>query len=55
MDKRLELYESLVRLVLTLIFMFSLIVGTFGLISISQMLMRSQISNSQIAVYTRAD
>ena len=55
MDKRVELYEALVRLGLMLIFMFSLTVGTFSLISICQMLMRSQLRNSGIAVYTHAD
>ena len=51
MDKRLEVYESLVRLGLMLIFMFSLTVGTLGLISVCQMLMRSQVRDSDFAVY----
>jgi hypothetical protein len=55
MEKRIELFESLIRLGLMLIFMFSLTAGTFGLISICQMLMRSQIRNSDIAIYAGAD
>ena len=55
MDKRVDLYESLVRLGLMLIFMLTLTAGTFGLISICQMLMRSQLRYSQVAVYVHAD
>ena len=54
MNDREELYESLIRLGLMLIFMFSLTVGTFGLVSICQMLMRSQVARPESAVSTMA-
>ena len=54
MNDREELYECLVRLGLMLIFMFSLTVGTFGLVSICQMLMRNQIARPESAVSTLA-
>lgn len=54
MNDREELYESLIRLALMLIFMFSLTVGTFGLISICQMLMRSQVARPESAGSTMA-
>jgi hypothetical protein len=40
-DSKVALYESLARLSLILVFMFALIVGTFGVFSICQMLMES--------------
>ena len=43
MNNKEELYESLVRLGLMLILMFSLTIGTFGLVSICQMLMRQHL------------
>jgi hypothetical protein len=49
MNDREELYESLIRLGLMLIFMFSLTVGTFGLVSICQMLMRNQVARPESA------
>ena len=55
MNKREELYESLVRLGLMLVFMFSLTVGTFGLVSICQMLMREYLVRPGTAAYTLAD
>jgi hypothetical protein len=55
MNDREELYESLIRLALMLIFMFSLTVGTFGLVSICQMLMRNQVTRPEASVYTLAD
>jgi hypothetical protein len=54
MNDREELYESLIRLGLMLIFMFSLTVGTFGLVSICQMLMRNQVARPESAVSTMA-
>lgn len=54
MNDREELYESLIRLGLMLIFMFSLTVGTFGLVSICQMLMRSQVARPESAASTMA-
>lgn len=55
MNKKEELYESLVRLGLMLIFMFSLTVGTFGLVSICQLLMREHLARPASAAYTMAD
>ena len=55
MNDREELYESLIRLGLMVILTFSLTVGTIGLISICQMLMRSQVVRPEAAVYTLAD
>ena len=37
-DKRLALYESLIRLSLILIFVFTLVIGSVGLVSICWML-----------------
>jgi len=54
MNDREDLYESLIRLGLMLIFMFSLTVGTFGLVSICQMLMRNQVARPESAVSTMA-
>ena len=54
MNDREELYESLIRLGLMLIFMFSLTAGTFGLVSICQMLMRSQVARPESAASTMA-
>ena len=39
-DRKVELYESIIRLSLLLVFMFALIVGTVGVFSICQMLMQ---------------
>ncbi len=55
MNNKEELYESLVRLGLMLILMFSLTVGTFGLVSICQMLMRQTLVRPESAAYTMAD
>ena len=41
-NNRVELYESLVRLSFIVIFMFALAAGTYGLISIWQMLMHGE-------------
>ncbi len=41
-DSKAVLYESLVRLSLLLVFMFALVVGTVGVLSICQMLMQSE-------------
>ena len=41
-DSKVDLYEHLVRLSLMLIFMFALVVGTVGLVSICQMLIKSE-------------
>ena len=46
-DDKLALYESLIRASLILIFIFALSVGTFGLVAISQMLVRQAVANSQ--------
>ena len=54
MNNREELYESLIRLGLMLILMFSLTVGTFGLVSICQMLMRNQVARPD-SIHTLAD
>lgn len=54
MNDREELYESLIRLGLMLIFMFSLTVGTFGLVSICQMLMRNQVARPEASISTMA-
>jgi hypothetical protein len=54
MNDREELYESLIRLALMLIFMFSLTVGTFGLVSICQMLMRNQVARPESSISTMA-
>ena len=40
MNKTFELYEGLIRLSLLLIFMSALVVGTLGLVSICQMVIR---------------
>ena len=40
-DSKVALYESLVRLSLLLVFMFALVVGTVGLLSICQTLMKT--------------
>jgi hypothetical protein len=55
MNNKEELYESLIRLGLMLIFMFSLTAGTFGLVSICQMLMRNQVARPESSFYTLAD
>lgn len=55
MNKREELFEHLVRLGLMLVFMFSLTVGTFGLVSICQMLMREHLVRPGASAYTLAD
>jgi hypothetical protein len=55
MNDREELYESLVRLGLMLIFTFSLMVGTFGLVSICQILMRTHVARPESSIYTLAD
>lgn len=52
MNNKEELYESLVRLGLMLIFMFSLTVGTFGLVSVCQMLMRQHLFRPESAAYS---
>ena len=54
MNDREELYESLIRLGLMLVFMFSLTVGTFGLVSICQMLMRNQVARPESTASTLA-
>lgn len=54
MNDKEELYESLIRLGLMLIFMFSLTVGTFGLVSICQMLMRNQVARPEASISTMA-
>jgi len=41
-DSKVALYESLARLSLMLIFMFALVAGTFGFVSICQVLMKSE-------------
>jgi hypothetical protein len=53
-DDKLALYESLIRASLVLIFSVALIVGTFGLISISRMLMGQAIANSQFVATDRS-
>lgn len=53
MNDKEELYESLIRLSLLLIFMSALVVGTFGLVSICQMLMREQINRPEFAITQR--
>ena len=56
MNKKEELYESLVRLGLMMIFMFSLTVGTVGLVSICQTLMRDHLVRpGSPAAYTMSD
>ena len=46
-DDKLVLYESLIRASLVLIFSVALVVGTLGLVAISQMLMQQTVANSQ--------
>ena len=41
-NSRIMLYESLVRLSLLVVFMFAMAAGTFGLVSICHMLMKSE-------------
>jgi hypothetical protein len=41
-DSKVELYESLVRLSLIIIFMFAMVVATFGVVSICERLMKSE-------------
>lgn len=55
MDNREELYESLIRLGLMLIFMFSLTAGTFGLVSICHTLMRTHVARPQSSIHNLAD
>lgn len=55
MNNKEELYESLVRLGFMVILMFSLTIGTFGLISICQMLMRQHLIRPGSATYTLID
>lgn len=55
MNEREELYDCLVRLGLMLIFTISLTIGTYGLVSICQMLMRSYVARPEVAIYTLAD
>jgi hypothetical protein len=43
-DDKLALYETLIRTSLLLIFIVALSVGTFGLISISQMLLQQAVA-----------
>ena len=54
MNDREELYESLIKLGLMLVVIFSLTVGTFGLVSICQMLMRNQFARPESAASTMA-
>jgi len=44
-DDKLALYESLIRASLALIFIVALSVGAFGVVAISQMLMRQAAAN----------
>ena len=46
-DDKLVLYEALVRASFVLIFFVALSVGTFGLITISRMLLQQAVANSQ--------
>ena len=46
-DNKVELYESLVRLSLLVVFMFALVAGTFGVLSICQMLIKNEMRNSE--------
>ena len=46
-DKKLALYEFLIRASLVLIFVLALGVGTFGLVAISQMLVRETLAKSR--------
>ena len=55
MNDKEELYESLIRLGLMLVFMFSLTVATFGLVAICQMVMRQQIVRPESATYSLLD
>jgi hypothetical protein len=55
MNDREELYESLIRLGLMLILMLTLTVGTFGLVSICQMLMRHHVVRPESATYIMID
>ena len=48
-DDKAALYESLIRASLILIFIVALSMGTFGLVAISQMLMRQAVANSPFA------
>ena len=47
-DKRLALYESLIRLSLILIFVFTLVLGSVGLVSICWMLAQSGIPTPEL-------
>ena len=53
-DEKLVLYESLIRASLVLIFSVALIVGTLGLVTISQMLMKQAVTNSQVVAVDRS-
>ena len=53
-DDKLALYETLIRASLVLIFSVALIVGTLGLVAISQMLMRQAVTNSQFVATDRS-
>ncbi|HET8782722.1 MAG TPA: hypothetical protein VFM63_09900 [Pyrinomonadaceae bacterium] len=48
-DDKLALYESLIRASLIFIFIVALSMGTFGLVVISQMLMRQAVANATFA------
>jgi hypothetical protein len=52
MNKRFELYESLLQLSFLLIAMFALAVGTFGLLSICRMLINNDIPRTVITAYS---
>lgn len=53
-DDKLALYETLIRASLVLIFSVALIVGTLGLVAISQMLMQQAVTNSQFVATDRS-
>lgn len=53
-DDKLVLYESLIRASLVLIFSVALIVGTLGLVAVSQMLMKQAVTQSQFVATDRS-
>ena len=54
-DKRLALYESLIRLSLILIFVFTLVIGSVGLVSICWMLAQTGMPRPELVTTVPAD
>lgn len=54
-EKKLELYESLIRLSLILIFVFTLVIGSVGLVSICWMLAQSGVPRPEFVTSYPSD